>query len=141
MILSLVRWNTIMFLFADPILTVPDNVFNTPSLYWNSHHFLKPSGRFITIAGTPSLGFLFDFMKVMLWPSMLGGGQRKFEFVNLAAKAAEYERIAQWMQEGKIKAVIEKEFELEDAGKAFAHLKTGRSRGKVVIKVAGEESA
>ncbi|KAK5119686.1 hypothetical protein LTR85_007262 [Meristemomyces frigidus] len=115
-----------------------DNVFATPDLYWNAHHYLKPSGRFITIAGTPSLPFMFSMLKVFLWPRALGGGQRPFQFVTLATSAEQYAHIAKWMQEGKVKAVIEQEFELEEAGKAFERLKSGRTRGKLVIKVAGE---
>ncbi|KAK5118857.1 hypothetical protein LTR62_000066 [Meristemomyces frigidus] len=118
---------------------IVDNVFATPELYWNAHKYLKPSGRFVTIAGQPTLYFLVETLKVFLWPSFLGGGQRKFSFVTANTKVDHYEKIAAWMAEGKVKAVIEKEFELEEAGKAFAHLKTGRTRGKVLIRVAKQE--
>lgn len=40
------------------------------------------------------------------------------------------------MEQGKVKAVIEEEYSLEDAGKAFARLKSGRVRGKLVVNVA-----
>lgn len=115
---------------------VVDNVFLTPALYWQCHHFLKPTGVFVTIAGTPSIPFIWDCMKVYLWPKFLGGGQRAFKFVANTPSAVEMEKIAKWMQEGKVKAIIEKEFPLENAGEAFSHLKGGRTRGKVVIKVA-----
>lgn len=63
---------------------------------------------------------------------------RPFQFVTLKSNAEQYAHIAKWMQEGKVKAIIEQEFALEDAGKAFERLKSGRTRGKLVIKVAGE---
>jgi len=40
--------------------------------------------------------------------------------------------------EGKVKAVVEQEFQLSEAAVAFARLKSGRRRGKIVIKVAGD---
>jgi NADPH:quinone reductase-like Zn-dependent oxidoreductase len=43
-----------------------------------------------------------------------------------------------WMAEGKLKMVVEKRFELEEAREAFVELQEGRTKGKTVIKVAGE---
>lgn len=117
---------------------IVDNVFATPDIYWAAHHYVKPSGRFITVAGTPSLGFIVKFMKAFLWPAYFGGGQRKFQFVTCTSNAEQYAQIAKWMEEGKVKAVISEEFGLEEAGRAFEILKTGRTRGKLVIKVADE---
>jgi len=117
---------------------IVDNVFATPDLYWNCHHYLKPGARFITIAGSPSIKDITAMLKVFLWPSFLGGGQRPFQFVMCKSNAEQYAQIAKWMEEGKVKAVIEQEFELQDAAKAFERLKSGRTRGKLVIKVAGE---
>ncbi|EMC98493.1 hypothetical protein BAUCODRAFT_428085 [Baudoinia panamericana UAMH 10762] len=117
---------------------VVDNVFSDASLYWACHNFLKPSGKYVTVVGTPSLAWLRDILSVFLWPSWLGGGQRKLVFTFCTTNAVEYEKIAKWMQEGKVKAVIDKEYNLEQAGEAFAHLKTGHARGKVLIEVSGE---
>ena len=47
-------------------------------------------------------------------------------------------QIGTWMKEGKIRAVIEEKFPFEDAQKAFTKLKTGRTRGKIVVDVASE---
>ncbi|KAI6823810.1 NAD(P)-binding protein [Hortaea werneckii] len=117
---------------------VVDNVFPGPEMYWACPSFLKESGRYITIAGTPSVGSILDLLKVFLWPSFLGGGQRPFQFVMVQSSAEQYVQIGKWMEEGKVKAVIEQEFRLDEAGKAFERLKSGRTRGKLVIKVAGE---
>jgi NADPH:quinone reductase-like Zn-dependent oxidoreductase len=123
----------------EPYDLIVDNVFATPALYWNCQHYLNPSGRFVTIAGSPTIGSLLDLLKVFLWPRFLGGGQRPIQFVTAQTNASDYEMIAKWMAEGKVKAVIEKEFELEKAAEAFKHLKTGRTKGKLVIKVCEEE--
>ncbi|KAK3068199.1 hypothetical protein LTR53_014428 [Teratosphaeriaceae sp. CCFEE 6253] len=115
-----------------------DCVFATPALYWQSQHYLKPTGTYLTIAGSPSVGNILDLLKVFLWPAVLGGGQRKFAFHTVASKPVDFEAIAKMMAEGQVKAVIEREFTLEQAGEAFAHLKSGRTKGKLVIEVAGE---
>lgn len=115
-----------------------DNVFHDAAIYWSAHHYLKPDGKFVTIAGSPTLSFIYMAMQVMLLPSWLGGGQRKFEFVTAAASAEDYSKIMTYMQEGKVKAVIEKQYDLEDAAKAYERLKSGRTRGKLVVKVGGE---
>jgi len=117
---------------------IVDNVFADSAIYWNAHHYLKPEGRFVTIAGSPTLSSIVDFLKIFLTPSWLGGGQRKFQFVTCTAHAESYVKLARWMEEGKVRAVIEKVYELEDADKAFERLKSSRARGKLVVKVAKE---
>ncbi|SLM38391.1 zinc alcohol [Lasallia pustulata] len=42
------------------------------------------------------------------------------------------QRIGKWMQEGKVKSIIDEKFKFEDAPAAFKKLKTGRARGKIV---------
>lgn len=114
---------------------VVDNVGNF-DLYWKSHLFTSPKAAFVMAAGTPSLSFMYNTMKVRLWPRWLGGGKRSYSGFFAEARADELERIAQWMAEGEVKAVIDSKWAFEDAVKAFEKLKTGRARGKVVIDVA-----
>lgn len=115
---------------------IADNVFNSADIYWSSHKYLKTEGRYVTIAGNAQFSVIKDMLSIMFWPKALGGGQRKFQFVTCAADAAQYAELAKWLAEGKLKTVIEKEYELEQAGEAFERLKSGRTRGKLVIKVA-----
>ncbi|OIW34871.1 NAD(P)-binding protein [Coniochaeta ligniaria NRRL 30616] len=117
---------------------VVDTVFHSADMYWNCHHYLKPHGIYVSIAGNISPRGMWDLVSVSLWPKWLGGGQRKFFQLMEKPNPRDYELVAQWMSEGKIKPVVEEEFALEDAGKAFARLKTGRTRGKLVVRVAGE---
>ena len=115
---------------------IADNVFNGAEIYWSSHKYLKPEGRYVTIAGNAQFSVIKNMLSIMLWPKALGGGQRKFQFVTCAADAAQYAELAKWLAEGKLKTIIEKEYELEQAGEAFERLKSGRTRGKLVVKVA-----
>ena len=73
---------------------------------------------------------------MFLLPKILGGGQRKISFIGASANLDDYARLAQWLKEGKIKTLVDQEFELDQAGEAFAKLKTGRTRGKIIVKVA-----
>lgn len=114
---------------------IVDNVFQDAQLYWSCHEYLKPEGRFVTIVGGLRLSFIRDVLSIMLWPTLLGGGQRKFQFVGRASNAPDYERIATWISDGLVKPVIEKTYDIEDVSKAFERLKSGRTRGKLVVRV------
>ena len=116
---------------------VIDNA-GTPALYFNSHHFLKKDGLVVLIAGSPSLSMVWDMVKIFYMPAWLGGGKRAVKFLGRRSNAEEYAKIAGWMSEGRVKAVVEKEYPLEEAADAFARLKTGRVRGKLVVKIAEE---
>ncbi|KAL1588966.1 hypothetical protein WHR41_02521 [Cladosporium halotolerans] len=112
-----------------------DNVFADADLYWASPKYLKPEGSYVTIAGNAKFSVIKNILSIFLWPKALGGGQRKFQFVTCVANAVQYAELAKWMAEGKLKAIIEQEFSLDDAGKGYERLKTGRTRGKLVVKV------
>ena len=49
--------------------------------------------------------------------------------------------VADLMKEGKVKSVIEKVYELKDAGDPFGRLRSGRTRGKLVIRVANSSTS
>jgi NADPH:quinone reductase-like Zn-dependent oxidoreductase len=115
---------------------IADNVFNSADIYWSSHKYLKPEGSYVTIAGNAEFAVVKNMLSIFLWPSALGGGQRKFQFVTCAANAVQYAELAKWVAEGKMKVIIEREFSLEQAGEALERLKSGRTRGKLVVNVA-----
>ena len=106
-------------------------------LYWSSEHYLKPEGKYVTIAGDLGVGPIINMLKMFCLPTWLGGSTRYAKFVMCQANEKQYEQIAEWIREGKVKTVVEKVYDLEGAGEAFAKLKTGRTRGKLVVKVAG----
>ena len=114
-----------------------DNV-NMPAIYWDAQHYLKPTGIYITISGDVSLANIRSMMSIFLLPKFLGGGQRTPKFLMCKSNAIQYAEILGWMKEGKVKTVVEQEFGLDRVGEAFARLKSGRTRGKLVIKVAGD---
>jgi NADPH:quinone reductase-like Zn-dependent oxidoreductase len=112
-----------------------DTVFNNPELYWQSHHYLKPQGSYICVGFPPTFQFFKTLLSIKLLPRWLGGGKRTFKFQSVLANRQHFEQIAQWIREGKIKVIVEEEFALEEAGRAYARLKEGRTRGKLVVRV------
>jgi NADPH:quinone reductase-like Zn-dependent oxidoreductase len=111
-----------------------DNV-GSLELYWNAHDYLKAEGLYINIAGTATLTHVVNVLKVSYLPTWLGGGQRAAMFLRRKSSEADFAKIAQWIAEDKLRPVIEKIYALDEAAEAFARLKTGRSKGKMVIKV------
>lgn len=79
--------------------------------------------------------------KKMLWPSALGGGKKKYQFLGVRNKKEDFELVGRWMAEGKIKTVIKDDnrFDLVDAGKAYMKLNSGGTRGKIVIKIGADD--
>jgi NADPH:quinone reductase-like Zn-dependent oxidoreductase len=114
-----------------------DNV-GSLELYWSAHDYLKADGLYINIAGTATLAHVVNVLKVSYTPAWLGGGQRAAMFLRRKSNADDFAKIAQWIAEGRLRPVVEKVYGLDEAGEAFARLKAGRSKGKLVIKVAGE---
>ena len=114
---------------------IVDNVFNSADIYWHCHEYLKPKGRYVTVGGAISFSIVWNFMKVFLIPGFLGGGKRPFSFFALDVKQNDLAAIGEWMADGKVRAVIDETFGLTDVGKAFAKIKRGRTKGKIVIKI------
>ncbi|KAF5664656.1 zinc alcohol dehydrogenase [Fusarium circinatum] len=115
-----------------------DTVFNDPDLYWQSHQYLTPEGQYVCVGLPPCFQTFKSLLAINLLPRWLGGGKRKFKYHSVTANRKDFRQIADWMKDGKVKVVIEEEFGLEDAGRAYARLKEGRTRGKLVIRVGDE---
>jgi len=117
-----------------------DNVGHDPNLYWQAHHYLKSDGgKLVQVGAGASVNDVLNVTKIMLWPSLLGGGKRKYLLFMLTSTTKEqWDLIGKWMVEGKLRTVIEDDnvFDLADIDKAFEKLRTGRTRGKIVVKIA-----
>ncbi|EXL72216.1 hypothetical protein FOPG_12165 [Fusarium oxysporum f. sp. conglutinans race 2 54008] len=122
----------------DKFEFILDTVFNDPDLYWQSHQYLKPDGQYVCVGLPPRFQTFKSLLTINLLPRWLGGGKRKFKYHSVTANRKDFGQVTDWMKDGKIKAVIEEEFGLEDAGRAYARLKEGRTRGKLVVRVGGE---
>lgn len=121
-----------------PKLDLVFDAVGTPAeLYWQAHTYTKPEAVFTFIAGSPTLYSMYDIAARSFWPGFLGGGKRPFKFIGVASKADELTKIGEWMAEGKVKAVIDETFGLDDKGapRAYQKLKTGRAKGKILVRM------
>lgn len=123
---------------AQPFDLVFDTVGSPADLYTAADAFLAPDGAFVQIAGDPSLAGARSVLGRMLWPRLLGGGSRRFQFVGAANDKAQFEAMADIVAQGKASAVVDSVFPLQEAVAAYEKLRTGRARGKVLVEVGGE---
>ncbi|KAF1817122.1 NAD(P)-binding protein [Eremomyces bilateralis CBS 781.70] len=115
---------------------VVDNI-GDPKLYHCGDRYMKPAARFIQVGVPPNP--VLSIASNTLLPSFLGGGKRPFKFYSIGPSIkASLELLGKWMGEGNLKSVIEQTYELEEAAEAFVKVRSGRTKGKVVVHVAKE---
>lgn len=110
-----------------------DNIGKDFQLCLKCHEFLKPGAVIVVVGGDPSLSGLKDMLRKKLVPGFLGGVKGKVDGFWPVPNLKDLNQIAEWIKEGKVKAVIDTRFPYEEANKAFEKLKTGRARGKIVV--------
>lgn len=122
-----------------------DVIFDTvgvPELYHNCATYLSAKGLYIDIAGPHLDGSISSLLKAgaylmssLLRPSWLGGVNRKYKFYGMNPTDANLNEMERLLTNGTLKPVIDQVFAFEDAKKAYERSMSGRSKGKVVIKV------
>ena len=111
-----------------------------------SLEILKSGGKLISISGPPTPDFAKEinapwFVKMIL--SLLSFGIRKkaknknveYSFLFMKANGDQLDKLTQLIESGKIKPVLDKVFPFEKTNEALAHVESGRSKGKVVIRI------
>lgn len=117
---------------------VVDNVGTPSEMYWRAHDFTNAGTKYVQVGGGLSLGEIYNLLSRMMWPGFLGGGKRPFQFLGLANNYDQFKEIGEWMAQGKVKALVDEVYGMEDKGpvRAFERLKTGRAKGKIVVRIA-----
>ncbi|AVR96275.1 NADP-dependent oxidoreductase [Pseudoduganella armeniaca] len=108
---------------------------------------LKPGGRLISISGPPTPQFARE--RGLAWPlrqvmRLLSLGIRRkarqrgvdYSFVFMRADGAQLAQIAELVEAGVIRPVVDRVFPLDAAAQALAYVEQGRAKGKVVVDVA-----
>lgn len=111
---------------------VLDHIGSPSDLYFQAHHFLRHGGAFVQVGAST----LTTFVGRAGWPSLLGGGSRKYVIFMFQNTCEHVFQLGEWMQKGLLKVQVDSEYELGDAVKAFEKLRSGRARGKIVVHVA-----
>jgi NADPH:quinone reductase-like Zn-dependent oxidoreductase len=107
---------------------------------------LRPGGKLISISGPPDAAFANDngsnwlLRQVMRLLSF--GTRRKskrlrvsYSFLFMSANGEQLSKITSLIESGIIRPVMDRVFPFEATQEAFAYIETGRSKGKVVVKV------
>ena len=113
-----------------------DNVGEPAELYWQAPSFTNSSAKYIQVGSQVSLGFIYDLAFRFLVPTWLGGGQRPFSFAFASTSYEDYMGLRGLVGEGKVRAVVDEVFAFEGVREAYAKLRGGRARGKIVVRVA-----
>ncbi|MGN7714867.1 NADP-dependent oxidoreductase [Agrobacterium radiobacter] len=105
---------------------------------------LKPGGKLISISGPPDPAFaraqgLNAVLRLVL--RLLSSGIRRkamragvdYSFLFMRADGRQLEQIAQLIEDGTIRPVVDRTFAFEKLNDAFAYIDTGRAKGKVVV--------
>ncbi|KAA8644540.1 NAD(P)-dependent alcohol dehydrogenase [Aspergillus tanneri] len=110
---------------------VIDHIGSPATLYQYCDAFLLPGKVFVQVGAASFLTFANRLVR----PSFLGGGKRKYDILLCKMRQDELAQIGQWVQERKVKVIVDSVFEFEEVIQAFEKLRTGRTRGKIVIHV------
>jgi len=123
-----------------PFDHIVDNVGNLSRVFEESEAYLREGGTYVQVAGSAdSVGAIVAMVRRTLLPTWLGGVNRKWTSMIAKNDNEALGKMAGWIAEGKLKVIIDSEYSFEDADKAFAKLKSGRARGKILIDVAGSK--
>jgi alkaline phosphatase D len=118
---------------------VVDNIGTPTNLYRASNAYLAAGGKFVQIGVTPSLSGVAMVGSNFLRPGWLGGGKAKYAMVVAQGSKGNLESVGEMLREGKIRPVVEKVYEWEEARSAYERIKEGRTRGKIVVRVPVEK--
>ena len=119
-----------------------------PDVLEKSLAVLKPGGKLISISGPPDPAFAREIgaswivrqaLRALSWKIRRQSRRRgvDYSFLFMRADGAQLAEIAKLVDAGVIRPVIDSVFGFAETPAAMARVQSGRSRGKVVIQVAG----
>ena len=111
-----------------------------------SLQILKPGGHLVSISGPPTPAFAAE--QGLAWPlrqvlRLLSYGIRKkakqrgvtYSFLFMHADGGQLGKIASLIESGAIRPVVDRVFPFADTGNALAYVESGRTKGKVVVRM------
>tara|TARA_R110000868_G_scaffold142045_1_gene359110 strand:- start:2849 stop:3853 length:1005 start_codon:yes stop_codon:yes gene_type:complete len=112
----------------------------------NSLKILKPGGTLVSLIGPPTpefakgigLGFHFQLIMNLISLSVRRKAKKlgvNFKFLFMRADGKVLSEITKLIEAGIIKPTIDKVFPFEQTNEAMSYVESGRSKGKVVVKM------
>ncbi|GJE86887.1 NAD(P)-dependent alcohol dehydrogenase [Phanerochaete sordida] len=110
-----------------------------PLVYTRSEAYLAPGGVFLSVGPQPGVGGGFGgfarLMVALMTPKVLGGTKAQWKLISVDDRRSELEEFGRYIEDGRVKSVVDSVFAFEDVLKAYERVMEGRSTGKVVVKV------
>ncbi|KAJ3530617.1 hypothetical protein NMY22_g8500 [Coprinellus aureogranulatus] len=112
-----------------------------PSLYTYSSRYLAPNGVFVSVGPTPdgfglnTISQLLRFVGAIAFPSFVTGIKPQYKILRADESKEDIRKVAQYLEEGKIKPSVDSVYGFQDVLKAYERLMSSRAAGKVTINV------
>ncbi|MCE7034334.1 NADP-dependent oxidoreductase [Bacillus cereus] len=132
----------------EEILKDYDVVFDTigSTTLEKSFNIIKSGGNIVSVSGMPNARFGKEFgsgfFKTLLFSlasKKLTALEKKhnaqYSFLFMKPSGDQLRIIANYIEAGKIKPVIDRVFSFEDAQKAMEYSEAGRAKGKIIVKI------
>ncbi|PFB56709.1 NADP-dependent oxidoreductase [Bacillus cereus] len=132
----------------EEILKDYDAVFDTigGTTLEKSFNIIKSRGNIVSVSGMPNARFGREFgsgfFKTLLFSlasKKLTALEKKhnaqYSFLFMKPSGDQLRTIANYIESGKIKPVIDRVFPFEDAQKAMEYSEAGRAKGKIIVKI------
>ncbi|HGH7181005.1 NADP-dependent oxidoreductase [Bacillus cereus] len=132
----------------EDILTNYDAVFDTigGTTLEKSFNIIKNGGNIVSVSGMPNARFGKEFgsgfFKTLLFSlasKKLTALEKKhnaqYSFLFMKPSGDQLRTIANYIESGNIKPVIDRVFPFEDAQKAMEYSEAGRAKGKIIVKI------
>ncbi len=132
----------------EKILKNYDAVFDTlgGELLEKSFEVIKSGGKLVSVSGLPNARFGKEygsgFFKTLLFSAAshkLTKLEKKhnvqYSFLFMKPSGEQLRIIANFIETGKIKPIIDQVFPFEDAQKAMEYAESGRAKGKIIVKI------
>jgi len=111
-----------------------------------SFRVLKPGGQIVSISGMPNARFGKEEKLGWVKTTILSLVSRKitalekktrtrYHFLFMKPSGAQLNILKDWIEESRIKPIVDKVYSLEETGQAFQYLESGRAKGKVIVKI------
>ncbi|HDR7356114.1 NADP-dependent oxidoreductase [Bacillus wiedmannii] len=132
----------------EEILKDYDAVFDTigGTTLEKSFNIIKSGGNIISVSGMPNARFGKEFgsgfFKTLLFSlaskkitALEKKHNAQYSFLFMKPSGDQLRTIANYIEAGKIKPVIDRVFPFEDAQKAMEYSEAGRAKGKIIVKI------